>query len=139
MREQQEEIKAEINVTPLVDVCLVLLVIFMVITPLLNTHGVHVTLPITAQPDQKSDSDKELVLTIDKDAGLFIENENVSRDELRNRLTELYQRNPSKEIWIRADENLPYKEVKATMETVQHAGFENMALITQRSHSASLR
>jgi len=137
MREQQEEIRAEINVTPLVDVCLVLLVIFMVITPLMNNHGVRVKLPVTTQPVQKSDDQKELVLTINKDANLFIENVSVSRDELKKRLTDLYQRNPAKQIWIRADESLAYKEVKATMQTVQQAGFEDMSLITQRSESGS--
>ena len=135
MREQQEEIRAEINVTPLVDVCLVLLVIFMVITPLMNNHGIRVTLPATTKPLQKSDDQKELVLTINKDANVFIENNRVSRDELKEHLTELYQRNPAKQIWIRADESLAYKEVKTTMLTVQLAGFENMSLITQRSKS----
>jgi biopolymer transport protein TolR len=134
MREQQE-IRAEINVTPLVDVCLVLLVIFMVITPLMNNHGIRVSLPATTQPAQKSDDQKELMLTINKDANVFIESDSVSRDELKQRLTELYQRNPTKQIWIRADETLAYKEVKATMQTVQQAGFENMSLITQRSKS----
>jgi biopolymer transport protein TolR len=125
------EVNSTINVTPLVDVCLVLLIIFMVVTPMLQ-KGVPVELPITTNPDKKPDNENQMIISIKNDATIYIEQNWVPKNEFVGQLKEMHDRNPSKEILIKADGRLRYKDVKRLMDMINEAGFENVGLITEK-------
>lgn len=126
-----DDVKSDINVTPLVDVCLVLLIIFMVVTPMLQ-KGVDVSLPITHNPDKKPDNENQLIVSIKADSTIFLDANWIPKNDFLNQMKELHDRNPSKEILIKGDSRLEYKEVKKVMDMLNEAGFENVGLITQR-------
>lgn len=125
------EVNSTINVTPLVDVCLVLLIIFMVVTPMLQ-KGVPVELPITTNPDKKPDNDNQMIISIKQDSTIYIEQNWVPKNEFVGQLKEMHDRSPSKEILIKADGRLRYKDVKRLMDMINEAGFENVGLITEK-------
>lgn len=125
------EVNSTINVTPLVDVCLVLLIIFMVVTPMLQ-KGVPVELPITTNPDKKPDNENQMIISIKQDSTIYIEQNWVPKNEFVGQLKEMHDRNPSKEILIKADGRLRYKDVKRLMDMINEAGFENVGLITEK-------
>ncbi len=119
----------EINVTPFVDVMLVLLIVFMVTAPLL-TVGVPVDLPKTAA-SPISDSQTPLVVSIKKDGELVLQNRVVANDELILRLEAVARREPDTRIFVRGDRDVPYGDVVAVMGLIQGAGFSRVALITK--------
>jgi biopolymer transport protein TolR len=121
---------AEINVTPFVDVMLVLLVVFMVTAPLL-TVGVSVELPETAAapiPGQ----DEPLAVSIDAGGRVFIQDSEVSLETLIPRLQAITQNNPDARIFVRGDKSIDYGRVMEVMGTLNGAGFNRVALITER-------
>ncbi|HSP06725.1 MAG TPA: biopolymer transporter ExbD [Acidobacteriota bacterium] len=126
------EVNSTINVTPLVDVCLVLLIIFMVVTPMLQ-KGVPVQLPITNNPDKKPDNENQLIISIKQDATIYIEQNWVPKNEFVGQLKEMRERSPGKEILIKADGRLRYKDVKKLMDMINEAGFEDVGLITEKN------
>src|SRR5213593_4115288 len=91
------ESKAEINVTPLVDVCLVLLIIFMVVTPMLQ-KGRPVQLPVTESPDKKPDEEGQLLVSIDQSGSIFLEQKQVPKELFVNTMAEEFQRSRSKQV-----------------------------------------
>src|SRR5215831_14235792 len=98
----RQDMKSDINVTPLVDVCLVLLIIFMVVTPMLQ-KGKPVLLPKTDRPTKKAESKNELVISIEVDKNVFIESKWMPEKEFMNAMKELAERNSQKDIIIKAD------------------------------------
>ena len=121
---------AEINVTPFVDVMLVLLVVFMVTAPLL-TVGVSVELPESAAapiPGQ----DEPLAVSIDAGGRVFIQDSEVSLETLIPRLQAITQNNPDARIFVRGDKAIDYGRVMEVMGTLNGAGFNRVALITER-------
>ncbi len=130
----RDKIQSDINVTPLVDVCLVLLIIFMVVTPLLQ-NGISVQLPETQNPDKKPEGDKQKVITISyaTPPGYYLSGGNpMAKAELQKSLEELYQRAPQTDLVIKADQRLKYGEVKEVMRVTKDAGFQNVGLIAQK-------
>lgn len=127
----EEDVKSDINVTPLVDVCLVLLIIFMVITPMLQ-KGVSVQLPITTNPDKKPDNPNQVIISIKDDSTIYIEQNWVPKSDFLGQLKEMHERSPGKEILIKGDARLQYKEVKKVMDMINEAGFENVGLISEK-------
>ena len=125
------EVNSTINVTPLVDVCLVLLIIFMVVTPMLQ-KGVPVQLPITTNPDKKPDNENQMIISMKQDSTIYIEQNWVPKNEFVDQLKEMYDREPGKEILIKCDGRLRYKDVKKLMDMINEAGFENVGLITEK-------
>lgn len=125
------EVNSTINVTPLVDVCLVLLIIFMVVTPMLQ-KGVPVELPVTTNPDKKPDNADQMIISIKQDSTIYIEQNWVPKNEFVGQMKEMHDRNPSKEILIKADGRLRYKDVKRLMDMINESGFENVGLITEK-------
>jgi biopolymer transport protein TolR len=119
----------EINVTPFVDVMLVLLIVFMVTAPLL-TVGLPVDLP-TTKATQIADDQAPLVITIKKDGAFALQNRDISEDELVPRLEAVAQNNPETRIFVRGDREVSYGEVVAVMGRIQEAGFSHVALITK--------
>jgi biopolymer transport protein TolR len=123
-----EGIKSEINVTPLVDVVLVLLIIFMVVTPMIVSHNVE--LPVTKNPGKTSqESQKFIYLTETGD--LFFEEVPVVDDVLLARLQELQQRKPSTQILLQADRRLSYNTVMDALELIARSGFDQVGLVAK--------
>ncbi len=120
---------AEINVTPLVDVMLVLLIIFMVTAPLL-VAGVSVQLPQSHARALNQDK-KPVTLTIDRDGKVFLDEAPVSDDDLPQRMAELRQRlDPEAQLYLRADAGLDYGRVMRVMGELNRAGLNKVALVT---------
>lgn len=118
---------SEINVTPFIDVMLVLLIIFMVAAPL-STVDVPVDLPASnAQPQKKPD--KLLFLTVKADLSLSIENEKVARENLNSELDKRSEQNRDQRIFLRADETVSYGEIMKVMNLLREAGYLKIALV----------
>jgi biopolymer transport protein TolR len=130
------EVKSEINVTPLVDVVLVLLIIFMVVTPMLQ-KGVNVMLPLTTNPDKKPDSENQLIVSVKSDSTIYIDTNWVPKTDFVTQMKEIYQRSPGKEIMIKGDSRIRYKDIKKVMDMINEAGYENVGLITERIPESS--
>ena len=119
----------EINVTPFVDVMLVLLIVFMVTAPLL-TVGVEVDLPKTKAGQINADA-APLVVSIKSDGRLFLQETEVESDKLVPRLQAISEANPMVRIFVRGDEAVAYGAVLGVMGRIQAAGFERVALVAQ--------
>src|SRR3972149_3249658 len=120
---------AEINVTPLVDVMLVLLIIFMVTAPML-VQGVDVALPKTRSVSVATPEDS-LVLTITKEKEIYVNRFPIQLKDLRGKLTKLMEARSGKELLFRADEQVPYGAVMEVMAEVRSAGVTQLGMITQ--------
>ena len=120
---------AEINVTPLVDVMLVLLVVFMITAPLL-TAGVPVDLP-QAQSSPLPGQDEPLAVSIAKDGRVFIQETETALEELGPRLVAITQQKPDARIFVRGDQAIDYGRVMAVVGAIHAAGFRKVALLTQ--------
>ena len=128
---------SEINVTPLVDVMLVLLIVFMVTAPLL-TVGVPVDLPKTAA-NRVLGQDEPLVISVNKTGGLFLQDTEIKLDQLVPRLTAITQNRKGARIFLRGDKNIAYGQVMSVMGALNRAGFNRVALITQMPRKNSNR
>jgi biopolymer transport protein TolR len=126
-----KEVRSDINVTPLVDVCLVLLIIFMVVTPMLQ-QGVDVTLPETVNPTKMPENSKQLTLAIKQDGAVFVSQNWVPKENLKATLAEVHTSTPDKEVVIKADRRLKYKDVRALMQLVNEVGFSRVGVITEK-------
>ncbi|MBK8815899.1 MAG: protein TolR [Methylococcaceae bacterium] len=128
----------EINVVPYIDVTLVLLIIFMITTPMLQT-GVDVDLPKaeSANVEQKEGGKPPIIISIDKDKNFFIEADNGSEpikvmpDEIDEKVTEIIAKNNNPQVFIRADKNVDYGSVVTVMASLKNAGIPNVGLMTQ--------
>jgi len=119
--------KNEINVTPLVDVVLVLLIIFMVVTPMLH-RGVHIDLPETKHHEKRPDTGEQLVIGIRAD-GTFIETEKIPEDKLVERVK--HELKASRPVHVRADKSLTYGDVRKVLEKIHEAGAQNVGMATE--------
>ena len=124
----QNKPMSEINVTPLVDVMLVLLIIFMITAPLM-TSGVSVDLPVT-DSEAISGQDEPLTITINKNKEIFIGDSIIKAEALEIKLKAIANLNKESRIFIRADELLPYGEVMVLMSRIKKAGYNKVALLT---------
>jgi biopolymer transport protein ExbD len=130
-------IRSDINVTPLVDVVLVLLIIFMVVTPMLQ-KGKDVQLPITNNPDKKkSDDQNEILVSVTSDGSVFLDRNQVSKDQLLGVMSETFQRSPGKSVVIKGDKRLTFGDVKDVMLTINQAGFSNVAVMAEAPQGGS--
>ena len=123
------ELMSDINVTPFVDVMLVLLIIFMVTAPMM-IEGLNVDLPeATAKP---LDSEKEhLVISIDKNQLIYINDFKVAVDFLGEKLNKILQGRSDREVYLKADKNIPYGIVVQVMAEIKNAGIEQLGMITE--------
>lgn len=128
---------SEINVTPMVDVMLVLLVIFMVAAPLL-TVGVPVDLPQSKAP-AINEQKEPLVITVNAEGKLFLQNAEVGDDELVPRLQAITKSNPDADIYVRGDRAINYGRVMEVMGMVAAAGFNKVSLITEQARDKTKR
>jgi len=125
----RQNLISDINVTPLVDVMLVLLIIFMVTAPMMQ-HGIQVDLPVTESKSIKSQQDP-LVLSITKKGIIYIENHKVEVDDLENKLKKIFAQRAAKEVFLQADKDVPYGFVITVMSRVKEAGITKVGMITE--------
>ena len=123
---------AEINVTPFVDVMLVLLIIFMVAAPLL-TVGVPLDLPKTKAQSLPTENEPPLTINLDADGRIFIQKTEVLPEELIARLTAIQAERESDRIYLRADQGLGYGDVMRVMGALSAGGFAKVALVTDQA------
>jgi biopolymer transport protein TolR len=122
---------AQINVTPLVDVMLVLLVIFMVTAPMMQ-QGVQVNLP-KADTKAMTPAEETVVVTVDKAGKTFINKDEIPAGDLRNRLSTMFATRAKKEIFLKADSSVPYGDVVRAMADIKGAGIERLGMVTEPS------
>jgi biopolymer transport protein TolR len=120
---------AEINVTPLVDVMLVLLIIFMVTAPMLENSGVEVDLPREEATPLEAPDDAQLVLTIDRDRVYWIGESRFSEAEIGGKLAAIAKANPDQAVFLRADGDVPYRAVAHLMAVAKKAGMPRVGLV----------
>jgi biopolymer transport protein ExbD len=128
-------IKSDINVTPLVDVMLVLLIIMMIVAPLLQ-QGVSVKLPVATNTTEKPDTQEQTVLAIDSNKRFYLNAVPVQKDDLQRRVTEILETKKDRIVIIKADEDVEYSAVMSTMDALRAAGVEDMGLITEKKVTA---
>lgn len=121
---------SEINITPFVDVMLVLLIIFMVAAPLMES-GIAVKLPKTASKSLPSSKEEPLVITLQKNEKIFVGKKDVRKDQLVTFLIKNNQNKKTDEILVRADSDLPYGSVAEVMAMIKNAGIHKIGLVTE--------
>ncbi len=122
---------SEINVTPFVDVMLVLLIIFMVTAPMMQ-QGVDVDLPKTKAAPIKV-GEERLIVTVTKTQNVYINKTAFSVEELQQKLTKIREANPTREVFLRADKNVPYGFVVGVMAAIKEAGIAKLGMVTDVS------
>src|ERR1039457_4785767 len=134
IRNEGQKVNSNINVTPMVDVMLVLLIIFMVITPMLQ-NKVVIDMVAVVNPVSMPDADKEdaIVVAITRDGGVFLGQNKTSVDVLGSQVREKMADNPgNKTIFIRADARAEYRAVEDAIDAVRTAGVEDVGLLMQK-------
>jgi biopolymer transport protein TolR len=125
---QKRSLMAEINVVPLVDVVLVLLIIFMVTAPLLY-RGIDINLPRsstnTIQPEER------VVITVEKSREIFIDKDRVTADRVEPILETIKRRNPAVTVYLRADRDVPYGLVVQVMDAIKKVGIDKLGMVTE--------
>jgi len=129
-------VKSDINVTPLVDVMLVLLIIMMIVAPLLQ-QGVAVTLPTATNTSEKPETQEQTVVAITADKRFFVNAVQVQQQDLGKRIMDLLEEKKEKIVIIKADEDVEYGAVMEAMDTLRAAGIEDMGLITETRRAAA--
>ena len=127
-------VMADINVTPMADIMIVLLIIFMVITPMLQ-KGVDVRLPTAGNTKEKKDEQKTITVAVKKDSSTFLNGVRLERQEdlvaqLKERLEDITEGN--RIVYLKADADLPYSEVMKVMDLAREAGVDEVALIAEQ-------
>ncbi|HSY48227.1 MAG TPA: biopolymer transporter ExbD [Thermoanaerobaculia bacterium] len=123
-------LNSDINVTPLVDVCLVLLIIFMVVTPMLQ-KGVPVNLPVTEDPEKTPDTEKQLQISVKADGSVYLGSQVVLKQQVQSELEKIHERTPDREIAVKGDKLVKYGSVLDVLKSCREVGFNNVGLIAQ--------
>jgi biopolymer transport protein TolR len=126
---QRGSLVSQINVTPLVDVMLVLLIIFMVTAPIIQ-QGVQVALPkvkAAALPGKE----EQFIISITRNSEIYLNDTRLSPGELTSKLAGIAVERPDREVFVRADDQVPYGEVIRTMAAIKAAGIENVGMVTE--------
>src|SRR5262252_5546411 len=132
-REEGKKVNSNINVTPMVDVMLVLLIIFMVITPMLQ-KGVSVDLAKVNSPSAMPDADKEdaLIVAVMRDGKLFFGNDRIDADQLTQKIKDRLANRVDKRVYVRADARAKYGSVVEVVDNVRAAGVDDLGLLTDQ-------
>jgi biopolymer transport protein TolR len=133
VRDEGAKVNSNINVTPMVDVMLVLLIIFMVITPMLQ-KGVTVDLAKVNNPTQMPDADKEdaLIVAVMRNGDVFFGNDKTAPDQLTNKIKDRIANRTNKIVYVRADARAKYKAVVDVVDNVRSAGVDDLGLLTDQ-------
>jgi biopolymer transport protein TolR len=139
VRDEGRKVNSNINVTPMVDVMLVLLIIFMVITPMLQ-NKVQIDMARVDNPVNMPDADKEdaIVVAITRDGGVFLGQNRISLEELGGKVRDKLADTPGKTIFVRADARAQYRAVEDAIDAVRTAGVEDVGLLVQRKEPGSV-
>jgi len=129
-----DEVKGDINVTPLVDVCLVLLIIFMVVTPMLQ-QGVDVLLPEGAHAEKKPGKEGDLIISIKPDGTVFVGQDWIPDRDITKYVTAEHQKDPNRNVMLKADKRINYGKVRMVMKAANEAGFTQVAFLTQNQQA----
>jgi biopolymer transport protein TolR len=140
IRDEGAKVNSNINVTPMVDVMLVLLIIFMVITPMLQ-KDVTVDLAKVNSPEQMTDADKEdsIVVAITRDGGIFLGRDKVEPDQLTNKIKDRIANRVDKRVYVRSDARAKYKNVVEVVDNVRSAGVDDLGLLTEQRQQQHVR
>ena len=125
------KMQSAINVTPLVDVVLVLLIIFMVVAPAMMRKGPDVALPETVKPREQGDERGRILVSVDRDGGMWIDEVPVPPDAFADSLRAAVGNEPDPKVVIRGDARLHFREVRLAMQAVEAAGFQGVGLIAK--------
>jgi len=125
----KNQLMSDINVTPFVDVMLVLLIIFMVTAPMMS-QGVSVSLPEATAKPLPSETD-HLIITINKDNQIFINDYQVTLDFLQEKLSKIIESRQNQDVYLRADKNISYGMVVRVMSEIKEAGVEKLGMVTE--------
>ena len=128
MSNEQGGHMSDINVTPLVDVMLVLLIIFMVTAPMLNNAGVEIDLPKAEAPPIALAED-QLILSIDGDKKLYLNDIMLSYKEIEPKLTAIAKANPDQPVYLKADGDVPYREVAQLLSIAKRSGMPRVGMV----------
>ena len=130
-------VKSDINVTPLVDVMLVLLIIVMLIAPLLQ-QGVQMTKPTAANSTPKPDTQDQVVVYVDVRGKLYINTIEVSSQDVATRLNTIFEESKTKVVYLKGDQDAPYSAIMEMMDALRKAKIETVALITEAPNSLAV-
>jgi biopolymer transport protein ExbD/biopolymer transport protein TolR len=133
LRNEGSKVNSDINVTPMVDVMLVLLIIFMVVTPMLQ-KGVSVDLAKVNNPQQMPDADKEdaLIVAVMRDGKVYFGNDVTAVDQLTNKVKDRIANRVDKRVYVRADARARFKSVVDVVDNVRAAGVDQLGLLTDQ-------
>lgn len=128
-RGSDRQVMSQINVTPFVDVMLVLLVIFMITAPMMQ-QGLQVNLPKT-EAKAMNVKDEPIIVTVDKSGRAFLDKGEVPQGQLQAKLLALFATKSKKEVFLKADRDVPYGDVIRTMAEIKGAGVERLGMLTE--------
>src|ERR1700737_472475 len=131
-----DEIKGAINVTPRVDVCLVLLIIFMVVTPMLQS-GVDVLLPAGPHSEKKPGKEGDLIISVKQDGTVFIGQDWIPDRDLVRYMKAERGKNPARAVMIKADKRITYGKVRTVMKAANEAEFTGVSFLTQNRQAGA--
>jgi len=136
-RDEGSKISSDINVTPMVDVMLVLLIIFMVVTPMLQ-KGVSVDMAKVNNPEQMPDADKEdaLLVSITRDGMVYLGSDRIDVDTLTNKVKDRLANKPDKRVYVKADMRARFGGVVQVVDSVRAAGVDDLGLLTDQKKQA---
>jgi biopolymer transport protein TolR len=129
-----DEVKGDINVTPLVDVCLVLLIIFMVVTPMLQ-QGIDVLLPDGPHAEKKPGDKGDLIVSIKTDGSIFVGQNWIPDKNLVTYMRAEYEKDPSRTVMLKADRRINFGKVRLVMRAAHEAEFSRVAIMTQNKQA----
>jgi biopolymer transport protein ExbD/biopolymer transport protein TolR len=137
-RNEGAKVNSDINVTPMVDVMLVLLIIFMVVTPMLQ-KGVSVDLAKVNNPEQMQDADKEdaLVIAVMRDGKVYFGNDQIAPDQLTGKIKDKLANRVDKRVYVRADARAKFGSVVEVVDNVRAAGVDDLGLLTDQRKTAA--
>jgi biopolymer transport protein TolR len=137
-RNEGAKVSSAINVTPMVDVMLVLLIIFMVVTPMLQ-KGVTVDLAKVNNPEQMPDADKEdaLLVAVMRDGKVFLGNDQIAADQLTGKIKDRIAARTDKRVFVRADARAKFGSVVEVVDNVRAAGVDQLGLLTEQRKTAN--
>ena len=131
-----DEVKGDINVTPLVDVCLVLLIIFMVVTPMLQA-GVDVLLPIGPHAEKKPGETGDLSISIKQDGTVFVGQNWIPDKDLVTYLRAEYQKDPQRKVMMKADKRINFGKVRMVLKAANEAQFTGVSILTENQQAGT--
>lgn len=126
----QSALESNINVTPLVDVCLVLLIIFMVVLPAV-VNGIPVKLPV-AKGDAAGELSQQLAITVKEDGSVYLGTLALRKEQVASELRRLHAESPNRPVAVRGDKKVAYGEVASVLDACRDAGFNDVRLITAK-------